>query len=72
MSSTLKEIEIGDLVRNLNSECGLFGIVTGWNPIASKNQTPFIIKVNTPVVSWADGRVGWIMPDMVEVVLKNE
>ena len=55
-------MNLGDLVRNLNSESGLLGIVTGWK----------CTKTKTPVVLWADGRVNWIMPHSVKVVLKNE
>jgi len=55
-------VKVGDLVRNLNSETGLMGIIVGWENInrASNNIAP--------VVAWQDGRVSWIMGHMLSVV----
>tara|TARA_A100001515_G_C4481293_1_gene180167 strand:- start:97 stop:267 length:171 start_codon:yes stop_codon:yes gene_type:complete len=49
------KMKLGDLVRNRSSESGLLGVIVGWNRKA-------------PVVSWADGRVNWVMPEKVVLV----
>jgi len=54
-------MKIGDLVRNLNSESGLLGIVVGWKNFNGEAQ-------RQPIVSWADSRVNWIMRNMMEVI----
>ena len=48
-------MKIGDLVKNLNSESRMTGIIVGWTGL-------------DPVVLWADGRCGWIVRRRVEVV----
>jgi len=48
-------VRIGDLVRNLNSEMGMTGVIVGWS--------------TGPVVLWADGSRSWIMAHRVSVVL---
>ena len=58
-------MKIGDLVRNLNSESGLLGIVVDWTDTKWPDNTQ---NVNHPVVSWSDGRVSWIMAHRVEVI----
>ena len=56
------KMKLGDLVENLNSEGGLLGVVVGWQ---RWGKAPFS---KAPVVSWADGRVSWVMPHLVNVV----
>ncbi len=59
-------MQIGDLVRNLNSESGMTGIIVGW----SNNQGSDPREGRRdPVVIWADGRKGWIMAHRVTVVV---
>ncbi len=53
------KVKVGDLVRNLNSESGMTGVVVGWHEI---------FGVKNPVVQWADGRCGWIGTARVAVV----
>ena len=52
-------MKIGDLVKNLNSESRITGVIVGWH-----QTTDF----PCPVVQWSDGRCNWIMPHRVEVV----
>jgi len=52
-------MKIGDLVRNLNSESGMLGIIVGWH-----RATP----CPSPIVHWSDGRTNWVMPHLVKVV----
>ena len=58
-------MKIGDLVRNLNSESGLLGIVVDWIDTKWPDNTQ---NVNHPVVHWNDGRISWIMAHRVEVI----
>ena len=58
-------MKIGDLVRNLNSESGLLGIVVDWTDTKWPDNTQ---NVNHPVVHWNDGRTSWIMVHRVEVI----
>ena len=58
-------MKIGDLVRNLNSESGLVGIVVDWTDTKWPDNTQ---NANHPVVHWFDGRTGWIMAHLVEVI----
>ena len=55
-------MRVGDLVRNLNSECGLLGIVVGWENIDRSLGTI------VPMVRWNDGRTSWVMPHLVTVI----
>ena len=55
-------MQVGDLVKNLNSEAGLMGIVVGWETI---NRVSNNIA---PMVAWQDGRGSWIMMHRVEVI----
>lgn len=58
-------MQVGDLVKNLNSESGLVGIVIDW----TDNKWPDNFQdSNHPVVLWSDGRISWIMERLVEVV----
>ena len=58
-------MKIGDLVRNLNSESGLVGIVVDWTDTKWPDNNQ---NANHPVVHWFDGRTGWIMAHLVEVI----
>ena len=59
-------MQIGDLVRNLNSESGMTGVIVGWSD--NQGSDPREGR-RDPVVIWADGRKGWIMAHRVTVVL---
>ena len=61
-------MQIGDLVRNLNSEARCTGIVVGW--MESTTFEHDFGGDQQPVVLWADGRCNWIMAHRVE--LANE
>ena len=56
-------MRVGDLVRNLNSESGLLGIIVGWQLNS--------YGLSDPVVFWKDGRKSWIRVDRVEVVCEG-
>ena len=58
-------VKVGDLVRNLNSESGLMGIIVGWENINRVSNTI------APMVAWQDGRVSWIVAHRVEVVSES-
>jgi hypothetical protein len=53
-------MQVGDLVENLNSETGLMGIIVGW---FGGMHSP------CPVVHWNNGRVDWILPHLIKVVV---
>jgi len=55
-------VRVGDLVRNLNSESGLIGIIVGWKETKWADE-------RAPVVAWQDGRVSWIMTHRLSVVV---
>ena len=55
-------MQVGDLVRNLNSETGLMGIIVGWENINRVSNTI------APMVAWQDGRVSWIQAHHVELI----
>ena len=59
-------MKIGDLVKNLNSESKMTGIVVGWHQAGSPRDFE-----RNPVVQWADGRCNWITLDRVELVHEN-
>lgn len=52
-------MKVGDLVRNLNSESGMTGVVVGWHED---------LGMRFPVVQWSDGRCNWITPQRVKVI----
>jgi len=52
-------MKVGDLVRSLNSESGLLGIIVGWNRSLANIG---------PIVNWNDGRTSWVMTHLVKVV----
>ena len=54
-------MRVGDLVRNLNSESGLLGIIIDW-------QRPFGGDLH-PIVHWVDGRTNWIPAHRLSVVV---
>jgi hypothetical protein len=56
-------VKVGDLVNNLNSECGLLGVIVGWH--VSANHGRF------PLIHWNDGRTAWIVPHRVEVISES-
>ena len=59
-------MKVGDLVRNLNSESGMTGVIVGWSD--NQGSDPREGR-RDPVVIWADGRKGWIMAHRVTVVV---
>ena len=54
-------MKIGDLVKNLNSESRMLGVVVDWHQ-SSTHSLP------TPLVLWSDGRCNWIVLNRVEMV----
>ena len=58
-------MKVGDLVKNLNSESKIKGIIVNWSN--HQNSDPREGR-RDPVVLWADGRCNWIMRHCVEVV----
>ena len=55
----------GDLVKNLNSESKMTGIIVGW---AGHHGSDPREDLRAPVVLWADGRCGWILRHLVRVL----
>ena len=53
-------MSVGDLVNNLNSECGLLGVIVGWHASEEHGRCP--------IVHWNDGRTAWIVTHRVEVI----
>ena len=60
-------MEIGDLVRNKNSESGLLGLFARWKTF-DKDFIPY----TCPIIVWQDGRISSIQADLVEVVRANK
>ncbi len=58
-------MKVGDLVRNLNSESGLLGIVVGWTDTKWPDNSGC---KHHPVVLWVDGRQNWIMAHRIKVI----
>ena len=58
-------MQIGDLVKNLNSESKITGVIVGWSDHQSSDPRP---GQRDPEVLWADGRCSWIMRHRVEAV----
>lgn len=58
-------MKIGDLVRNLNSESGMTGVIV--DMVMNSWEDDFGNSIH-PVVIWADGRQGWVQKHRVEVV----
>ena len=59
-------MQVGDLVRNLNSESRMTGVIVGWSD--NQGSDPREGR-RDPVVLWADGRCNWIMAHSVTVVV---
>ena len=57
-------MNVGDLVRNLNSESKMHGVIVDFELRKAKGG---VYSVRMPVVLWSDKRCSPIMPDMVEV-----
>ena len=57
-------LSVGDLVKNLNSESKMHGVVVDFELRKAKGG---VYSVRMPVVLWSDKRCSPIMPDMVEV-----
>ena len=63
-------MKVGDLVRNLNSESRMTGIIVGWTaPHGNSNPQK---GHREPVVLWEDGRCNWIVHSRVNVVELDE
>jgi hypothetical protein len=58
-------MQVGDLVKNLNSEARCTGLVVDFE---FRNALGGGYSVRMPVVLWSDGRCSPIMPDMVRHV----
>ena len=58
-------MQVGDLVKNLNSEGGLLGIIVGWSKTDWRDNDGC---KRHPIVLWNDGRRNWIMAHRVEVI----
>ena len=61
-------MKVGDLVRNLNSESKMTGVVVDFE---MRKATGGGYSMKMPVVLWADKRCNPIMPDMVEVTVAS-
>lgn len=61
-------MKVGDLVKNIKSERGLFGVIIDWtdNKWPCNNQSE-----NHPVVLWLDGCTTWIESNLVEVISES-
>ena len=57
-------MKIGDLVKNLNSESKMPGVIVDFE-IRKAGGGGYSMRM--PIVLWSDKRCGPIMPDMVEV-----
>ena len=58
-------MKVGSLVKNLNSESKMHGIVVDFE---FRRAGGGFYSIRMPVVLWADGRCKPIMPDMVRRV----
>ena len=61
-------MKVGDLVKNLNSESRMPGLIVGWS--CHQDSDPREGR-RDPEVQWADGRCNWIMRHMVEVISES-
>lgn len=57
-------MRVGDLVKNLNSESKMHGVIVDFETLKAGGG---MYSVRMPVVFWSDKRCSPIMPDMVEV-----
>ena len=58
-------MKVGDLVKNLNSESRMTGLVFAWSDHQRSDPRE---DRRDPVVMWEDGRTNWIMRHRAEVV----
>ena len=58
-------MKIGDLVKNLNSESRMTGVIVAWSD--HQKSDPREAR-RDPVVMWADGRINWIVRHRTEVI----
>jgi len=61
-------MKVGDLVKNLNSEFRMPGIIVDFE---LRKADGGFYSVRMPVVLWSDKRCSPIMPDMVEVISES-
>jgi len=61
-------VKVGDLVKNLNSESRMTGIIVGWS---DHQRTDPRAGRRSPIVLWADGRCNWIVRHRAEVVSES-
>ena len=61
-------MQIGDLVRNLNSESGMSGVIIGWSDNQESDPRE---GQRDPTVLWADGRCSWIVRHRAEVISES-
>jgi hypothetical protein len=57
-------MKVGDLVKNLNSESRMTGIIIGWSDRPGSARR----RRRSPIVFWEDGRCNWIVRHRVEVI----
>ena len=60
-------MKVGDLVKNLNSESRMTGLVIGWSNQPDQPHVDLEGR-RVPVVMWEDGRTNWIVRSRAEVV----
>ena len=58
-------MKIGDLVKNLNSESRITGLVIGWSDHQRSDPRE---GSRDPVVMWEGGRTNWIVRHRAEVI----
>ena len=58
-------MKIGDLVKNLNSESRMTGVIIGWSDHQNSDPRP---GRRDPEVLWADGRCNWIIRQLAQVI----
>ena len=61
-------MKVGDLVKNLNSESRMPGVIVDFE---LRKAGGGFYSVRMPVVLWSDGRCNPIMPDMVETTYES-
>ena len=58
-------MKVGELVRNLNSESGLLGVIIDFE------RYDLIGAGYVPVVCWQDGRTGWITRSKIKIIKES-
>ncbi len=58
-------MKIGDLIKNLNSESRMSGVIIDWSDHHESDPRD---GQRDPVVLWADGRCSWILRHRVRVL----